>query len=41
MRMKMRVTDLRIMKDRGDDDEDHGDDDEDDGQDQDQLKSGS
>ena len=34
MRMKMRVTDLRIMKDRGDDDED-------DGQDQDQLKSGS
>ena len=37
----MRVTDLRIMKDRGDDDEDHGDDDEDDGQDQDQLKSGS
>ena len=34
MRMKMRVTDLRIMKDRGGDDED-------DGQDQDQLKSGS
>ena len=38
MRMKMRVTDLRIMKDRGDDDEDHG---QDHGQDQDQLKSGS
>ena len=34
MRMKMRVTDLRIMEGRGDDDEDYV-------QDQDQLKLGS